>query len=113
MKDSDISKVAHILFWLVILFIGYFHLGVPTLSILFSYLILSLLGSYCGIAWTLFIYFGLMGAVCTSFGFFAKEAIIAIPKTLDKALPILIQYAEEWDIPLPFYDVESLKSLIS
>lgn len=87
------------------------HITTPLITVLFAFFAMSRL-SFWGRRWlgvTLFAV--LFAAVLWSAGYFAKQAVVALPRLGEEAIPKVIGYAEAQGLPLPFSDWESLKSL--
>lgn len=79
------------------------------LTLLFSYLALSKL-YYFRRKWLAVGLFAiLMAAICYGFIFFAREAIVTLPKIAHTSIPMIIDYAEKHGIELGFTDWQTLK----
>ena len=88
-----------------------FHITTPLITVLFGYFAMSRL-SFGGRRW---LGVGLTGllfvGVVWGAGFFAKQAVVALPKLGEETIPKVIEYAEAKGLELPFYDWKSLKSV--
>ena len=80
-------------------------------TVLFAYLALRAL-SFGRYKWTAVVLFViLLATLFYGFAFFVNQAIIALPEIASKAISVIVRYATERGIELPFTDIESLKSL--
>ena len=88
---------------------AWLHLGTLLLTVLFSFFALSRL-CFLGRKWlavVLFIVF-LFGAFF-GFGLFIHQAIVELPRIVAKAVPAVVQYADNHGVNLPITDLEDLK----
>ncbi|MFN2509135.1 MAG: AI-2E family transporter [Chthoniobacterales bacterium] len=85
------------------------HLGTPFIAALFCYLALTRLafGGRKWIALTLFLV--LVAAAFCGFVFFLKRAFVALPEIVETAIPVVVKYAEQHGVELPFTDIDSLR----
>jgi predicted PurR-regulated permease PerM len=95
----------------VLVLTGWLHLGVLLLSVLFSYFALCKLHFLKERGkWTAIVMFlALLAGVAYGLGFFINATINALPTIADKAMPAITQWAEKYQIRLPFTDLNSLK----
>jgi predicted PurR-regulated permease PerM len=111
---NDISKTTKISYLIVaILFVllDWLHLATPLLTILFSYFALSKLNRWKS-KWTAVVLFIILGTlVIVAFGYFFKQACVALPNIAKESIPVAIDYAKNHDLDLPFTDWDSLKAL--
>lgn len=87
------------------------HLGTPFLAALFSYLALTKL-AFWGKKWiavTLFLV--LIAAAFCGFVFFLKRALIVLPEIAETAIPMVVGFAQQHGVELPFTDMESLRNV--
>ncbi len=103
--------ISYAVFALLLVLVALLHLGTPFLAALFCYLALSKL-TFFGKKWIAVALFlvvmvaGFIGAV-----FFLKRAFVVLPEIVETALPIVVRFAAERGIELPFTDVESLRNV--
>ena len=103
--------ISYAVFALLLVLVALLHLGTPFLAALFCYLALSKL-TFFGKKWIAVVLFlvvmvtGFIGAV-----FFLKRAFVVLPEIVETALPIVVRFAAERGIELPFTDVESLRNV--
>ncbi len=103
--------LSYALFILLIVLVGWLQLATIIVAALFSFLALRVLcfGGYKRSAVALFLV--LLAAVFYGFVLFINHAIVALPEIASTSIPIIVRYATERGIELPFSDTESLKSL--
>jgi predicted PurR-regulated permease PerM len=96
----------------VLVLVGWLHLAVPLLTVLFAYFALSKLHvtRYKWLAVGAFVV--LMLGFFYGFVIFVRQAIHALPDLIGTAIPMVISYAEKYKITLPFEDAHSLKALV-
>jgi predicted PurR-regulated permease PerM len=92
--------------------IFYFGLSTPLITVLFGYLIIQYLGQRFRPSLTILI-FGILAVILFYlFIHFIGEAIRALPDTAEKAIPIIVDYANKNGIEVPFSDALTLKSFL-
>ena len=108
---TALKRNSYILIFVAVIIIGWFRLGTPLITVLFSYFILSRL-SLLGRKWlTIVVFLTLVAIVCTALAYFLDQAIKTLPRVATTAIPLIIQYAKEHGLELPFTDWDSLKSV--
>src|SRR4051794_27259072 len=91
---------------------GLLHLGTLLIAALFSYFALQKLRRGQRKWVPIAVFLVLVVLVLDGFVFFVNQAIKAVPHVLEKSVPQIIDYAKAHNIPLPFDDVEGLKSTL-
>ena len=107
------AHIAYLVLVLTLVLVGVLHLGAPLLALLFSYFALSkllLLTKRKWLALALFILLAAGIAFCG--GYFTRAAVKALPEAAEHSIPSASAWAEAREIPLPFTDFESLKTLV-
>src|SRR5262249_3231968 len=100
-------RAVRLSYWFValpVVLAGWLHLATPLLSVLFSYFVLSKL-HFAGRKWlalSLFVV-ALLG-IAYGLAHFINQAIIALPKVAETAVPSFIAWAQQRGIELPFTD---------
>lgn len=108
---SNAARFSYIVLALTLILVGVLQLGGPLLALLFSYLVLNLLGRYIPNKWIALAVFLLVGAVIAyTAGHFIRAAITALPKIADNSIPSAIAWAQAHNFTLPFADFEGLKA---
>ena len=104
--------ISYGVFAVLLLLLGLLHLGTPFVAALICYLVLSKL-TFWGRKWlavTLFLI--VIAAAFCGFVFFLKRALVVLPEIVETALPIVVKFAEQHGIELPFTDIESLRVVL-
>ncbi len=103
------NVISYAVVGILLLLVALLHLGTPFLAALFCFLALSKLafGNRKWIAVLLFVV--LIVAVFTGFVFFLKRAFVALPEIVETSIPIVVRFAQEHGIELPFTDIDSLR----
>jgi predicted PurR-regulated permease PerM len=89
------------------------RLALPLIAALFTYLALTRLTFFKrgGKAAALGIFLVLAFGAAYALGYFIRQTVHALPDIADKAIPSIIQTAQDYGIQLPFTDYDSLKDL--
>jgi predicted PurR-regulated permease PerM len=96
---------------LILLLVGWLHMGALLLSVLFSYFVIAKLnfmkpwGKWLAVA----LFLALLAALAYVLTYFIQETVKALPKIANDAVPAIINWATVHKIALPFTDLESLK----
>ncbi len=102
-------KISFILFFATLFLIGYLHLSTPLLTVLFSYLLLSIL-RFKGKKWVAVSLFLVVVSVLIYASFlFVREALITLPEVAEKSIPAACEFLEKKGVQLPFADYEALR----
>ena len=109
-QDKSLT-VSYAFFILILIAVGVLQLATVFVTVLFAYLALHVL-SFGKYKWTpIGLFLVLLAALFYGFAFFVNHAIIALPEIASTAIPVIVRYATERGIELPFTDMESLKLL--
>lgn len=110
---SRSARISYIFIAAVLVVVGWLHLAVPLLTVLFAYFALSKL-HFTRNKWIAVATFVvLMLGIFYGFVIFIKTALVALPQMVETAIPMVVSYAEKHDISLPFEDAQTLKALIA
>jgi predicted PurR-regulated permease PerM len=110
-RMTRLAQASYGIMLLTLVLVTWLGLATLFITVLFSYFALqrlSLRGSK-GIA--IFLFILLVAAIGYSFGYFAHQAVHALPKIADTAIPAIIKFAKQQNLVLPFTDLESLRTL--
>jgi len=105
------NRISYLFVTLVFVLTGWFHLGVLLLSVLFSYFIVSKLNfmkpraKWLAVA----VFLGILAALAYALTYFIHATVTALPKIAERAVPAIVQWAQDRQLELPFTDLESLK----
>lgn len=105
------AAISYGVFAALLILVAVLHLATPLLAALFSYLILTKL-AFWGKKWialTLFVL--VLAAAFTAMVFFLKTGFVVLPEIVSTAIPIVVRWAEQYGVELPFTDVESLRTV--
>jgi predicted PurR-regulated permease PerM len=109
---SRLARISYIFMAAVLVLVGWLHLAVPLLTVLFAYFALSKL-HFTRFKWVAVITFVvLMLGIFYGFVTFVRQALVALPDLIGTAIPMVVAYAEKQGVTLPFEDVQSLKALV-
>lgn len=105
-------KVSYLLFLVLLGFTGWMHLTTALVATLFAYLALEVL-SFGRLRWlAVSLFLVLLAGLFYGFGYFIKHAIVALPEIVQTSVPVIVRYADQRGIDLPFNDVGSLKNVV-
>jgi len=96
---------------LILILTGWLHLGALLLSVLFSYFIIAKLNfmkpkaKWLAVA----IFLAILAGIAYALTHFIHATIKALPDIADRAVPAIVQWADDHQIKLPFTDLEGLK----
>ncbi len=107
------ARVSYVFILGTFILLGWLHLATPLLAVLFAYLALTKLcfpkrwGKWLAVV----LFLVAVAGVAYGLGHFIRQTVRALPEIADKAIPSIMQWAEQHQIQLPFTDYESLKEL--
>jgi predicted PurR-regulated permease PerM len=110
-RMSRPNRISFAFILLVLVLAGWLHLGALLLSVLFSYFIIAKLNfmkpraKWLAVA----IFLVLLAGIAYALTYFIHATVRALPNIADRALPVIVQWASDHQIELPFTDLESLK----
>ena len=106
------KRLSYFVIFTLLVLVVWLRLGTPLVTILFSYFALTRLHwvRRKPVAVALFILIVL--GVFYGFGWFIRQAIVALPKIASTTIPSIIDYAQAHGLTLPFDDWDSLKALV-
>lgn len=112
---SKVEKNSYFIISFVVIVVGISGLSTAFLTILFSYLALTLLSKLSNKKWLIIILFTLIVfGILYGFGHFARHALKILPGIISSAIPAVLEFAKKYelDFTLPFDDADSFKSTI-
>jgi predicted PurR-regulated permease PerM len=89
---------------------GWFGLGTPLITVLFSFFVLDRLRVLQRKWLTVASFLGLVTVLCLGLAYFIDQAIRTLPDVATTTIPQIIEYARNHNLQLPFSDWDSLKS---
>lgn len=108
-------KVEKASFFAIALFLAgvvYFGLSTAFITVLFGFLIISYIGKIASKGWSIVLFGALSIVLFYLFIHFLGEAIKAIPQTAEKAIPVIVDFANKRGFEVPFSDPGTLKSFV-
>jgi predicted PurR-regulated permease PerM len=108
---SQPNRISFAFILLILVLTGWLNLGALLLSVLFSYFVITKLNfmkpraKWLAVA----IFLLLLAALAYAFTYFIHATVRALPNIADRAVPVLVQWATDHQIQLPFTDLETLK----
>ncbi|HEY5704145.1 MAG TPA: AI-2E family transporter [Terrimicrobiaceae bacterium] len=109
-QDRSLA-VSYAFFILILMAVGVLQLATVFVTVLFAYLALRAL-SFGKYKWTsIGLFLILLAALFYGFALFVNHAIVVLPEIASTAIAVIVRFATEHGIELPFTDIESLKSL--
>jgi predicted PurR-regulated permease PerM len=103
--------VSYGMFAVTLILVAGLHLATPFLTVLFSYLALSKLHFWRNKWIAVGVFLILVAAAFFGFVLFLKLAFVALPDIVSTSIPVVVRFATQHGIELPFTDIESLKAL--
>jgi predicted PurR-regulated permease PerM len=104
-------RISYVIMAVLLVLIGWLHLGTLVLTALFGYFALRLFSfgrsKFLGVA----IYIVAVATIGTGLVYFSRQAYVALPEIADTTIPAVVGFAEKKGVELPFTDYESLKTV--
>jgi predicted PurR-regulated permease PerM len=104
-------RISHVIMAVLLVLIGWLHLGTLALTALFGYFALRLFSlgrsKILGVA----IYIVAVVTIGAGMVYFSRQAYITLPEIADTTIPAVVGFAEKKGVELPFSDYESLKTV--
>jgi hypothetical protein len=105
------TRISFAIIALTLLLVGWLHLATPLLAVLFSYFFLQKLHLSRN-KWVAVALFSIvLLAIAYGLAHFVRQAVEALPRIAQEAIPVVIDWAEKNKVELPFTDYASLKAL--
>ncbi len=104
------ARISYVIMAVLLLLIGWLHLGTLVLTVLFGYFALQQFSF--GRSKLLGVLLYLIAVVVIGCGlfYFLRQAYVAAPKIAETTIPAVVAYAEKQGIELPFTDYTSFKT---
>jgi predicted PurR-regulated permease PerM len=107
------ARISYFLIAAILLLAGWLHLATPLIAAMFTYLALTQLnflrgrGKWAAVG----LFLILVSFLAYGLGYSINQAVASLPEIADKAVPLVIQWAKNYKIELPFTDYDSLKDV--
>jgi predicted PurR-regulated permease PerM len=103
--------ISYAVFAVLLVLVAALHLATPLLAALFCYLALTKL-SFWKKRWIgLGLFLVLIAVVFSGSVFFLKLALVVLPEIVSTSIPVVVRWAEQQGIELPFTDMEGLRTV--
>ena len=105
------ARISFAFIFLVVVLVGWLQMGALLLSVLFSYFAITKLafikprGKWLAVA----VFLAMLAGLAYALTYFIQATVQALPNIAEKAVPVIIQWAGDHHIKLPFTDLDSLK----
>ena len=108
---SQPERISYVIMAVLLLLIGWLHLGTLALTVLFGYFAMQQFsfGRSKPLGVTLYL-IAVVTIGCGLF-YFSRQAYITAPKIAESTIPAVVEYAEKKGVELPFSDYASLKAV--
>jgi len=110
-RDTPV-KISYYFCFLVLVAVAWMKLATPLITVLFSYLLLNRLrfDKHRWPAVALFLI--IVAMVIYGLGLLIHESVVTLPRVAETSIPILVAYANSWNVSLPFTDMATLQHLL-
>ncbi|MGA2557121.1 MAG: AI-2E family transporter [Verrucomicrobiota bacterium] len=111
---SRANRISFAFILLILVLTGWLRMGALLLSVLFSYFAMAKLdflkgrGKWLAVA----LFLALLAGLGYALTYFIQATVQALPGIAEKAVPAIIQWANDHHIKLPFTDLDSLKDKV-
>jgi predicted PurR-regulated permease PerM len=109
---QKVEKASFLAIALFLVSVVYFSLSTAFITVLFGFLIISYIGRVSSKGWSIVLFVLLSVVLFYLFIHFLGEAIRAIPQTAEKAIPVIVDFANKRGFQVPFSDPGTLKSFV-
>ena len=107
---SAAARFSYIFIVVTLILVGVAHLGVPLVTVLFSYFALQKLSFTKYKSLSVVVFIVLVAVVLYGIGYLVRQAVVAFPAIAAESIPPSVAYAQKHGFDLPFTDLESLKT---
>lgn len=111
--ESRPVYISYIFFAATIVLVGGLHLATPFLTVLFCYFAIRKLDFMKSKGMALLLFFVVMALAFSGFVYFVKRALHDLPEIAAKSIPMVMNWAKQNSIELPFDDAAELKALVT
>jgi predicted PurR-regulated permease PerM len=109
---SPQARISYALMAVLLVLIGWLHLGTLVLTSLFGYFAIRLFSLGRSRALALIVYILAVALISLGLFFFYQQARETLPEIAERTLPAVAEYAENHGVALPFTDYASLKAVL-
>lgn len=108
---SQPVRISYVIMAVLLVLIGWLHLGTLVLTALFGYFALRLFSFGRSKLLGMTLYVIVVAVVGTGLVYFSRQAYVALPAMADTSIPAVVGFAEKQGVELPFTDYEGLKTV--
>jgi predicted PurR-regulated permease PerM len=112
LAQQKVERSSFIAIALILVATVYYGLSTALITVLFGYLIITTIGRYASKGWSIVLFSILSVFLFYLFIHFLGQAVRALPETAEKAVPLIVDFANKKGFDVPFSDPISLKSFI-
>lgn len=105
-------RIGYLVIFLTLVGAGWLELGAPLLTVFFSYFVLTKLHYFRWRWLSIALFTVMMCVIFYGFVFFLREAFDGLPRIADTSIPLILRFAKEQGMTMPFEDLDTLKALI-
>ncbi|MEP6662469.1 MAG: AI-2E family transporter [Verrucomicrobiota bacterium] len=105
------TRTSYIIMAVLLVLVGWLHLGTLVLTILFGYFALRQFSFGRSKLLAVILYIVAVATIGCGLFYFSRQAYIALPDIAENTIPAVVNYAEQKKIELPFSDYASLKTV--
>jgi predicted PurR-regulated permease PerM len=103
-------RISYVLMGLLLVLIGWLHLGTLLLTVLFGYFVLQRLHRGEGKALAVVLYLAVIAAIGGGLYYFSRKAFVALPTIADNSIVATVNFAQAHHIELPFSDLPTFQT---
>lgn len=111
-RVTTFKRYSYALVLATMIMVGWFGMGTPLITVLFSFFILDRLMILRKRWLAVVVFCAFVAVLGTGLGYFLEQAWKTLPDVADKAMPAFIKYADSLGIEPSFTDWDSLKSAV-
>lgn len=108
---SQSARISYVMMAVLLVLIGWLHLGTLVLTVLFGYFALRLFSFGRSKILGVTLYLIAVAAIGTGLVYFSRQAYVTLPAIADTTIPAVVDFAEKNGVQLPFTDYESLRTV--
>ena len=109
---STIVRLSYAIVCVTMVLVGWFGMGTPLITVLFSYFVMEKLMVLKRKWLTVIVFITLVSIIGLGMAYFLEQAFSTLPRVAETALPAILHYAEKQGLNLPFSDWGSLKTTL-
>jgi hypothetical protein len=108
---SQSTRISYVIMAVLLVLIGWLHLGTLVLTSLFGYFALRLFSFGRSKILGMALYIVAVAAIGAGLVYFSRQACVELPKIAKTTTTAVVEFAEKKGVELPFTDYASLKTV--